>query len=425
MSPPSRHTVSIRPALFSALFSALFFAACEQAADPPAPALPEPQPTVADYTARAKAHLGAGNLKAAEEACRAGLEADSTAVDLYNLLATVHASGGRYALAIEALEQALVLSPDYALGHLNLGGIYTKLGKFDQAEHHLQETLRLKPEESSLRRRLGELYLNTQRFDPAAENLRQAITLLPDAATLYFYLGQALEGGGQHPEALQAYQRATELDIGFTDAYYRLATAARRGGEAALATAALQRYRHLQAIGGGDSNVPKQLGRLRAAVLAAPEDAPHHLRLGLFFLQHDYLEEALDKFARTLALSRLDPALPNRIAGALLEKGHTDPALDYYRQAVGLDSTFVPAQVNTGSLLSLAGRHTEALPHFQSALRHAPRDPRTHYYAALGFYRTGQTDRARQLIEAGLQLPKLSPAQEQQMKQFLTSIGDI
>ena len=208
----------------------------------------------------------------------------------------------------------------------------------------------------------------------------------------------------------------------FRSAYYRLAAAARRGGEPSLATAALQRYQHLQAIGGGDPNIPKQLRRLRAGVLAAPEDAPHHLRLGLFFLTHGYAEEALNKFARTMALSPPDPALPNRIAGALLEKGHSDPALEYYRRAVGLDSTFVPALVNAGSLLSLAERHPEALDHFQAALRHAPQDPRTHYYTALGFYQVGQTDRARQILEAGLQLPGISSAQEQQMKQFLANL---
>jgi tetratricopeptide (TPR) repeat protein len=390
------------------------------------PTNPKPvtaQPTApVDHAAQAKAHLRAGQLTEAEAACLAGIEANPQALDLYNLLATVHASGGRYALAIEALDKALVQDPDFALGHLNLGGIYTKLGKFDQAETHLQEALRLRPDESSLRRRLGELYLQTQRFDQAAANLHLALELLPQDATLYFYLGQALEGQNQMPASLAAFQQSTHLDIGFSDAYYRLAGVARKNKEPELARAALQHYQHLQSIGGGDANIPKQMRRLRAAILAAPEDAPHHLRLGFFFLSHDYVDQALNKFSRAFSLAPPTPAQLNRVGGALLAKEYQAQALDYYRQAVRLDSSYLPALVNAGSLLSLDKHHSEALAHFRQALAIAPDNPQAHYYCALGFYHINAYDRARDTLEAGLRLPRLKPQLQNQMRQLLATL---
>ena len=88
---------------------------------------------------------------------------DSTIVPLYGILAAVYAREGRYMQAIDNLEKAVKLQPDYAVGYANLGGMYTKLGRYEQAEQSLERARNLAPERPSIHRRLGELYLNTDR----------------------------------------------------------------------------------------------------------------------------------------------------------------------------------------------------------------------------------------------------------------------
>ena len=66
---------------------------------------------------------------------------------LGNLLAAAYSGTGRYALAIETLEQFLH-HPDFDLGHVNIGGMYGKLGHYQEAEKHLLMAQGLNPDNS-------------------------------------------------------------------------------------------------------------------------------------------------------------------------------------------------------------------------------------------------------------------------------------
>jgi tetratricopeptide (TPR) repeat protein len=347
---------------------------------------------------QARSHLAEGRFLEAVAVCQEGLKLDSTAVPLYNLMANAYAADGRYAPAIEALDHVVRLMPNFALAHVNLGGIYTKLGQYADAEKHLKQALAIDPKQPSVHRRLGEVYLGTDRYPEAVEQFGQALALYPEDATLYFFMGQALEGAGRNADALNAFSQAAHLDIGFPEALYRLAALARKQDRSALADSALARFQHLQAIGKGDPEVPKQMKKLRASVLSAPEDPGHHFRLGAFFAQHGYLDEALDKTAKA---ARLHPpaALLNQMGGLMLNLRHPQEALTYYRQAIDAEPTYVPALVNAANLLSSAQRHDEALPLFQKAAELAPQAPNTWYFLGIGQLGAGNQDQARQALE--------------------------
>lgn len=385
------------------------------ASEPEAPP-PEPQPQPAAtaqparssspiprYVEQARSHLAEGRFAEAIRVCQEGLKQDSAAVPLYNLMANAYAAEGRYAPAIEALEHVLRLMPAFAVAHVNLGGIYTKLGQYAEAEKHLQQALALDPRQPSVHRRLGEVYLGTDRYPEAVEQFGQALALYPEDATLYFFLAQALEGAGRNADALNAFSQAVRLDLGFPEALYRLAALARKQDRIALADSALARFQHLQAIGRGDTEVPKQMKKLRASVLNAPEDPVHHYRLGAFFAQHGYLDEALDKLAKA---ARLQPpaGLLNQMGGLLLHHQHPQEALAYYRQAIDAEPTYVPALVNAASLLSARQRHAEALVYYQRVVGLTPQEPRAWYYLGIGQLGAGHGPEARQALEKALSL---------------------
>jgi tetratricopeptide (TPR) repeat protein len=351
----------------------------------------------------ARNHLAEGRLAEAIRVCQEGLQQDSTAVPLYNLLATAYAADARYAPAIEALEHVVRLLPTFALAHVNLGGIYTKLGEYGKAEQHLKQALGLDPKQPAVHRRLGEVYLGTDRYAEAVGAFGQALARYPEDATLYFFLGQALEGAGRDAEALNAFSQAARLDIGFPEALYRLAALARKEGRPVLADSALGRFQALQAIGKGDPDVPKQMKKLRASVLNAPEDPVHHFRLGAFFARHGYLDEARNKLAKA---AQLQPpaALLNQIGGLMLDARRPEEALAYYRQASAAEPTYVPALVNAATLLSTQGRHGEALPLYQRVTELAPQAPNSWYYLGMGQLGAGRLPEARQALQKALSL---------------------
>ena len=370
-------------------------------APPPAPATP---PSTVEHLEEARAHFQATRFDEAAAIAREGLALDSTAGDLHNILASTYAAQGRYALAIEGLERAVALEPDYAMGFVNLGGVYTKLGQYEQAATHLQRAVQIDSDNSPVRRRLGELYLATARYPDATRELLEALRLFPNDATLYYYLGQSLDGEGRGADAIEAYQRATLLDHGFADAYYRLGLLARKEGRNDIAGPALERFNHLRQIGGGDPEVPKQVKRMRDAILNAPEEAAHHYNLGLFLVEHGYFPEAQNKFARAAGLRPDDIELLNRLAGDLLELDQPEAALRYLEAALARDPAYFPALLNAGQIAGKRGRYEDAAQHLRSAVAARPDDPEGWYFLGLAHSSTGARAEATNALQRCIEL---------------------
>lgn len=377
---------------------------------------PAPAPDPAEHLARARAHFAATRFAEAAASARAGLALDSTQVDLHNVLASSHAAQGRYALAIESLKTTVRLQPDYAMGFVNLGGIYTKLGQYDRADPYLQRAVQLNPDNSPVRRRLGELYLATGRYAEATRELREALRLFPNDATLYYYLGQSLAAEGRQDDALAAFQRATLLDLGFADAFYRLATLARKAGRNALAQQALARFEHLQALGG------KEVKRLRAAILNAPEEAAHHYNLGLFFVRHGYFAQAENKFDRAVALRPGDLALLNRLAGDLRKLQQPEAALRYVQVALEQAPGHFPALLSAGHIAGQLGRYDEAVAYCRRAVAARPDDAEGWYLLGLGLSSTGERAAAEQALHRSLALSADAEALHTKAEQLLHTL---
>lgn len=377
---------------------------------------PTPAPDAAAHLALARAHFAATRFEEAAAAARAGLALDSTDADLHNVLASSHAAQGRYALAIESLETTIRLEPDYAMGFVNLGGIYTKLGQYDRADTYLQRAVQLNPDNSPVRRRLGELYLATGRYAEATRELLEALRLFPNDATLYYYLGQSLAAEERRADALEAFWRATLLDIGFTDAFYRLATLARKVGRAALAQQALTSFEHLQVLSG------KEVKRLRAAILNAPEEAAHHYNLGLFFVRHGYFAQAENKFDRAVALRPADLGLLNRLAGELLKLQQPEAALRYLQIALDQDPEYFPALLNAGHIAGQLGRYDEAVAYCRRAVAVRPDDAEGWYLLGLGLFSSGERAAAEQALHRSLALSADAEALRTKTQQLLNTL---
>jgi Flp pilus assembly protein TadD len=167
---------------------------------------------------------------------------------------------GEHQTALELLEAALDLAPDYFEALNNLGGQYLRFGRYAEAELTLLRAHELEPNSPAPLLNLGALYsaggdsLNRAgqieaaeaSYAKAVQALAQATLLDPSSAETSAYLGVALYRTGDFGAAEQLLSRALEIDRELHDARLSLVSVYARLGnlEAAREQAAIFEEMH-------------------------------------------------------------------------------------------------------------------------------------------------------------------------------------
>lgn len=137
-------------------------------------------------------HHQAGELLEAETIYRQVLALDSDNVNANHLLGVVALEAGKYDAAIQLIQKAVKIYPNFAEAHNNLGMAYRKAG-------HL---------------------------DASIASFREAISINPDFADAYTNLGASLVEMGQLNEAIACYNKAISINPDFAEPYSSKLTAA-------------------------------------------------------------------------------------------------------------------------------------------------------------------------------------------------------
>ena len=114
--------------------------------------------------------------------------------------------------AIERLEKALRLAPDFYEARNNLGVQYQKSGRFEEAESEFRRAHELNRTAAQPLINIGSLWLEQSDFQPALVVLREAVRLEPRSPAALYYLGYALYKLEQLDEAENLLIRALEID---------------------------------------------------------------------------------------------------------------------------------------------------------------------------------------------------------------------
>ncbi len=94
--------------------------------------------------------------------------------------------------AVDELQKAVQLSPDYALAIFNLGMAQAHAGQIDPAIGSLQRALQLDATNFEAAYNLGVAYIQKKQLEPAAEAFRRSVTINPDLARGHRALGETL-----------------------------------------------------------------------------------------------------------------------------------------------------------------------------------------------------------------------------------------
>ncbi|MBD0371537.1 MAG: tetratricopeptide repeat protein [Pyrinomonadaceae bacterium] len=113
------------------------------------------------------------------------------AVDLY-MKAVESSNKNDNKKAVEQLNEAIALHPNFALALNELGIQYLKMGQPDKAVEPLQKAVKIAPTEFFPHLNYGIALLNKKSFAEAETELRAALKINNDAPTAHMYLGVAL-----------------------------------------------------------------------------------------------------------------------------------------------------------------------------------------------------------------------------------------
>lgn len=148
--------------------------------------------------------------------------------------AVYYISNGWIDEALEHLQQAVRISPDYAEARLLLGLLQHSLGDAEQALASYERLLELAPEAGIYSILIGDLYLAAGMLDEARAAYERAIRDFPDAGTAHYGLGRVLEHSDPKA-AVESLTAAVEHAPDIVDARVRLGRLLRLSGDAEAA----------------------------------------------------------------------------------------------------------------------------------------------------------------------------------------------
>ena len=299
--------------------------------------------------------------------------------------------------AIAVVQRGLAVDPEYGDLYNVLGICYLGLGRYPDAIAALQRYVLLAPNEPNAHDSLGMSFEQSGSYDLAAAEYNAALTLDPEFEPAIIHLGDIHFQRGRYRDAIRQYQRYIEVTgsdaaraVGYSSmaqVYWRLQDF-NRAGHAARNE---DRYAKgtgwnslLLALARGDSrNAP----RVRKQFLGSFQDVLYPGRGSRNELR------SYDYYLGMLALRDRQPSQAISHFQAALRHLPPSSGMDLYEDCLA-------------NAYFQSGRFDEAIREYQRILRLNPNYPLTEYYLAEAYRRTGQAEQARTAFERFLRIWK-------------------
>ncbi|HEY6510843.1 MAG TPA: tetratricopeptide repeat protein, partial [Burkholderiaceae bacterium] len=229
---------------------------------------------------------------------------------------------GDAAAALTLADEGLRIEPRSVALLLGAGEALAGLGRWRDAAERVAAACSAQPGVSALWCTLGDARKAAGERGPAIEAYRRAVVLAPSDAALELRLGAALHADGQIDAALTEYRRALALDATLAEAHSNMAAALKAKGD-----------------------VEGAIASGRSAVALRPDSADAHTNLGNALQVDGDLVGAVAAYQRALQL-RTDAVAHNNLAGALINQGRIDEALQLLEEALRLQPGYAAAESN-------------------------------------------------------------------------------
>jgi predicted O-linked N-acetylglucosamine transferase (SPINDLY family) len=264
----------------------------------------------------AKRALAAGDHAAALLAIRTALEKSPQDAALWCTCGAAHRHAMEFDAARAAYEQAIRLNPRSLQALSNLGEWQLARGSADLALEQLDAALAIDPDFFEARVNRVAALFELGRFEAARLEAEKLVESAPDRPEPYVNLGNVLVHTGQAKQAVKQYRKALELRPDYVEAHFNLAT-----------------------LLGSQEDLKKAIGYLEQQIEAKGESIH---RLGLLAAAHQaagHLGKA-EELCRTM-IARQPESLSAHItlASCISNAGDAAAALPVYERVVELDES--------------------------------------------------------------------------------------
>jgi tetratricopeptide (TPR) repeat protein len=323
-----------------------------------------------------------GNLEGAATLYRSILEREPGHVDTIGLLGMLELQQGRVADAIELMQRAVTIRPEFATIHMQLGLLWQSMGGFADAALAFRRVLALEPRDTAAHVNLGVALRALERRDEALAHFQEAVELSPTLAEAHTNLGELYLEMGQTGRALGHCQTAVALRPDLAEAHNNLGNVLRLLGRFAEARECCRRAIELNprlAQAHASMGLSFQydgwhqvLPWLRWAVTLDPKNVDYLAYVGDAAAEHELFPEAEDCCRKVLAVNPRHPIALNALGWVYQAERHTDEALACYRAAIAAKPDFAKAHFNLGGLYEQIGDFAAAEACYRAAIDHEP-----------------------------------------------------
>jgi tetratricopeptide (TPR) repeat protein len=289
--------------------------------------------------------------------------------DAYQLMAMCQSEAGEYALAERSFRRALELAPDQPLLLVNLATLLRKVARVPEALVLFQRATEVAPQMGKAWLELGNTLFDLGLVDKAVPALERAVQVQADSVMSWSALGSAYRILDRWEAAEAAFTKALKLAPGYSAGWVNLGAVMRLRGRA---------------------------------------------------------DDAIGCFQRAAAAGYKGPELADAMAGALLDQGHVDKALEQATRVVEAEPGFVPGHVTLAHLLWEYGPRLapgrDAIDTFRGAARARPDDSALSLEFARFLMAAGQPEEALEIVR-NLRLRQDQPALALMEAQALDDLG--
>ena len=141
----------------------------------------------------------------------AATSAGDPSPEAWSALASLQAAAGRNEDEMRALREVVRITPNRAVGHLELGQAFQRQRRFEEAEAAFERAINLRPSWWLGYHRLALLYIEKGEFDAAANRFRRITEVVPENASGANNLGTLYYLLDRHADAEEMFQRSIRI----------------------------------------------------------------------------------------------------------------------------------------------------------------------------------------------------------------------
>ena len=246
--------------------------------------------------------------------------------------------------AIELLDKAIELYPDFASAHYDRGGAKYRLGYYKAAIEDFDKVIELYPNHVGAYFSRGGAKYRWGDYEAAIENFDKVIELYPNLASAYNSRGGAKYRWGDYEAAIEDFDKVIELYPNHVEAYYNRGVAKEARGQQDAAIA--------------DYNKAIELNPKYADAYYSRGVTKDKLR--------DY-EAAIEDFDKAIQLNPNDVLAYFSRGIAKYRLGYYKAAIEDFDKAIELNPKYANAYNNRGVAKEALGQHKEAKDDFEKA----------------------------------------------------------